>query len=112
MAKGLAGPYDKSNPASTWQYQPRGGGPVPLNQPAMVAGPPSTYFNNAMPPSAYGVAASAGGTRGGGRGGGYNNMGRPTRGGGNIGNNTRGGGRGGSSGSGNNHQPSGYQSWR
>jgi hypothetical protein len=96
MAKNLSGQYDKNNGnQASWPYQPRGG-PVPLNQPAMVAGPPSTYFTNAMPSSAYG-------TRGGRSG--YN-MGRPTR-GTSIGSNTRGGGsanRGG-------HQ-SGYQTWR
>lgn len=97
MAKNLSGQYDKNNGnQASWPYQPRGG-PVPLNQPAMVAGPPSTYFNNAMPSSTYG-------TRGGRSG--YN-MGRPTR-GTSIGSNTRGGG---SANRGGGHQ-SGYQNWR
>ncbi|KAM3580036.1 hypothetical protein VKS41_007281 [Umbelopsis sp. WA50703] len=84
VSKGLA--YDKNSPAAaaTWQYQPRSG-PVPLNQTAMVAGPPSTYFNNTMPSPAYG----SGGGRG--RGSSYN-MTRPTRGGGAVGNHSRGGG--------------------
>lgn len=98
-SKGLA--YDKNSPASaaTWQYQPRSG-PVHLNQTAMVAGPPSTYFNNTMPSPAYG----SGGGRG--RGSSYN-MTRPARGGGAVGNHPRGGG-----GSGGRGHIGGYQSWR